>query len=327
MRELVAYSHRRRRRRSPRGKVKLNVPFNSPLHGRRRAMPQRPALENKAMRQEGPRRNRPHGRRNLRTLSDTLVLEVVSRFLDRHDVAKTASVQSVIEEVNQRFGEDLSREQAYPVFHEGLSRGFVSLNPPRHLSLSQRIMDRCRLKPACQQVIVVDVEAKPRTIQAAVELATAKVLKPIILELARRRRVRVGLGAGRAVLSCIRTLGNLLRSEDCGPAVFVVHPIEAPGYAAARPNTSAISFARLLEAPWNKVVIRPRREKMRGNLLILDAQQTGASDTLWSVDSQTLVLLAGPGDLEAVRPWFGEPCRFTHAIVDPKTAASLLEAE
>ncbi|MFH1921860.1 MAG: hypothetical protein ABIP48_18495 [Planctomycetota bacterium] len=272
-------------------------------------------------------RRRSKSRLDTRELSDALVFGLLELFMKRHDGVKGSIAQSVVDRVNELFDEGLSREQVYPVFREGLSRGFVTLNPPWRLALAQRIMDRYGIKPSEQKVIVVNVNTDPVAAIRAVEFAAAHIIKLIIMNLDGESRIHVGLGTGAAVLRCTNIVGQLLRAEYFGHSRLSVHPIEPPGYSAAYPDTSPVSFARLLETPWNKVVIRPRKKEMNLDLAVLDAHEGERSALMSGANVQNLVLLAGPGGLRSVQPWFEKPRSFTHAILALETAARLVEAE
>ena len=140
-------------------------------------------------------------------------------------------------------------------------------------------------------------------------------------------RIEIGLGTGPAVLRTVKKLGELLRAENHRRSVFVVRPIEPAGYSALYPGTSPLSFARYLETPWSEVVIEPWQKTTGLQLAVLDAHESEPRDLPPGTQPRNLVLLAGPGDLRTVRPWFETPGRFTHAFLHPKTAAGLVEVE
>ena len=125
----------------------------------------------------------------------------------------------------------------------------------------------------------------------------------------------------------MKKLGELLRAENHRRSVFVVRPIEPAGYSTRYPETSPLSFARFLETPWSEVVIEPWQETTDLQLAVLDAREFEPRDLPPGAEPRNLVLLAGPGDLQWVRPWFETPRRFTHAILDPETATGLVEME
>ncbi len=274
-------------------------------------------------RHNGTRRS--NGRRcKYARLSDALVFRLVEMFATAHEHSKTVPVQAIVEKINELFGENFSREQAYPILREGLARGFLTLTPPVHLALARRLAERFHLSPVRQQVTVIDVDADPATASRAVQLAAARLLCRRLLEGNHHSELALGLGCGHLVLGCIRALCRLLSAEPTGKLNLSVFPLEPANYAETFPDRSAVSFARLLEAfPRRRVTVCRLHTQAEIEVALLDVSAPGAVNLLMEKCLGDRLLLVPPGGFSAALPWFECPEAFTYVFLDRDTATEL----
>lgn len=146
--------------------------------------------------------------------------------------------------------EGCRREQVYPLLWEAVRRGFVAINPPRHLRLEA---DLARRYGAGQnQVRVVPVRGPSAITHVA--MAGANLLAGLIAEVWREKtagggaehaRVHIALGAGTTSELLARHLALLLQAHAEVPPL-TIHALTS-GFRVEDPGTAPVTFFHLFD--------------------------------------------------------------------------------
>jgi DNA-binding transcriptional regulator LsrR (DeoR family) len=169
---------------------------------------------------------------NYRKFDDALLVAVCDRFL-RGD--KVADIVRWLQ--GEPGGEDIKRENIYPLLREARRRGFFSVVPPPEGYLQQRICDRFDVEK--ERIHVLRVRGDRA--QDYVTDAAAKQIVHLIHEVGEtKERVRVGLGGGGTIMKVASALASRLRFEGSLPKLGL-HAL-CSGFDVNNPWTAPVSF-------------------------------------------------------------------------------------
>jgi DNA-binding transcriptional regulator LsrR (DeoR family) len=163
---------------------------------------------------------------------DTLLISVCDRFLNRE------KVMDIVEWLQgEPGGEEIKRENIYPLLREARNRGYFSVLPPPEGYLQQRICDRFDVEK--ERIHVLRVRGD--TAREYVANAAAEQIVRLIHEVGETKgRVRIGLGGGGTVMKVARALASRLRSEGSLPKLGL-HALSS-GFDVSNPWTAPVSF-------------------------------------------------------------------------------------
>jgi DNA-binding transcriptional regulator LsrR (DeoR family) len=163
---------------------------------------------------------------------DTLLISVCDRFLDGEKVMDIVHWLQ-----GEPGGEEIKRENIYPLLREARKRKYLSVLPPPEGYLQQRICDRFDVEKKRIHVLRVRGDkARDHVADAA-----AKQIVQLIHEVGRiKERVRLGLGGGGTIMRVARALASRLRSEGSLPKLGL-HALSS-GFDVNNPWTAPVSF-------------------------------------------------------------------------------------
>lgn len=163
---------------------------------------------------------------------DTLLIAVCDRFLE----GKT--VMDIVNWLNgEPGGENITRENVYPLLREARDRGYFSVLPPPEGYLQRRICDRFHVDKERIHVLRIRGDAA----RDYVADAAAKQIVELIHEIGRtKERVRIGLGGGGTIMMVARALASRLRFEGSLPKLGL-HALSS-GFDVNNPWTAPVSF-------------------------------------------------------------------------------------
>lgn len=242
------------------------------------------------------------------------------------------SAQELADKINERLGEEVTREQIYPLVREGKRRGYLLFCPPYASHLGQQMADAfCR--------------GLQRQVRFEVFQCSARVLHDAAAKRVHawlqdsngangEQPVEIGLGAGSQVRDTTRSLHSLLEADARCPD-FSVYGLAPAGWSDTHPEVAPLFAAGYFKTAANAVHPMPLAECHGLDLGIVEVSgsesdadivkfQVKLLDGLSAV-RHSVVMLVGPSCGAAALPPFLRlrfPVRF---FLSAGTAERLLD--